>query len=59
MRLSYLYNGNPYTEKTSDPFHLHGLTLIPAWISNCIHYIVWDEITNPLLNFNGCNRMPG
>ena len=30
------------------------LTLIPAWISNYIHYKVWDEITYPFLNFNGC-----
>ena len=30
-----------------------GLTLIPAWISNYIHYNVWDEITYPFLNFNG------
>ena len=35
------------------PFHKHGLTLISAWISNYIHYNVWDEITNPFLNFNG------
>ena len=35
-------------------FYLHGLTLIPAWISNYIHYKVWDEITYPFLNFNGC-----
>ena len=28
-------------------------TLIPAWISNYIHYNVWDEITYPFLNFNG------
>ena len=27
--------------------------LIPAWISNYTHYNVWDEITNPFLNFNG------
>ena len=31
-----------------------GLTLIPAWISNYIHYNTWDEITYPFLNFNGC-----
>ena len=30
----------------------HGLTLIPAWISNDTHN-VWDEITYPFLNFNG------
>ena len=35
------------------PFYQHGLTLIPAWISNYIHYKVWDEITYPFLNFNG------
>ena len=35
------------------PFYLHGLTLIPAWISNYTHYNVWDEITYPFLNFNG------
>ena len=28
------------------PFYKHGLTLIPAWISNYIHYKVWDEITS-------------
>ena len=33
-------------------FYQHGLTLIPAWISNYIHYDVWDEITYPFLNFN-------
>ena len=35
------------------PF-LNGLTLIPAWISNYIHYETWDEITYPSPNFNGC-----
>ena len=38
---------------SSGPFYQHGLTLIPAWISNYIHYNVWDEITYPFLNFNG------
>ena len=32
----------------------HGLTLIPAWVSNHIHYHVWDEITYPPPNFNSC-----
>ena len=31
-----------------------GLTLIPAWISNYMPGKVWDEITYPFLNFNGC-----
>ena len=29
-------------------------TLLLAWISNYTHYNVWDEITYPFLNFNGC-----
>ena len=37
------------------PFYWHGLTIIPAWISNYIYYEVWDEITYPLWNFNGVN----
>ena len=28
------------------PFYPHVLTLIPAWISNYIHYNLWDEITS-------------
>ena len=35
------------------PFYYRVLTLIPAWISNYIHYNVWDEITYQFLNFNG------
>ena len=41
-------------------FYQHGLTLIPAWISDAIYYVcdevpyVWDEITDLFLNFNGC-----
>ena len=38
---------------SSDPFYSHGLTWIPAWISNHMPSIVWDEITYPLINFNG------
>ena len=38
---------------TRAPFYLNGLTLIPAWVSNYIHYNVWDEITYTFLNFNG------
>ena len=39
---------------TSGPFYKHGLTLIPVWISNHMLSKVWDEITYPFLNFNGC-----
>ena len=35
------------------PFYKHGLTLIPASISNYIHYKVWDEITYQFPNFSG------
>ena len=35
------------------PFYWHGLTLIPAWISNHIHYKMWNEITSPFPIFNG------
>ena len=32
----------------------HGLTLIPAWISNYMTGKVWDENTYRFPNFNGC-----
>ena len=35
----------PWTSGTL--FTWHGLTSIPAWISNHIHYNVWDEKTYP------------
>ena len=35
-------------------FYYHGLTLIPAWISNYMPGKVWDGIIHPILNFNGC-----
>ena len=37
---------------TSGPFNLHGLTLIPEWISNHMLSKMWDEITYPFLNFS-------
>ena len=48
LKLIHISKRDPWV-----PFYQHGLTLIPAWISNYIHYKVWDEITNPFLNFNG------
>ena len=42
-----------YNFNTCGPFYWHGSALILAWISNYIHYKVWDEITYPFLNFNG------
>ena len=39
---------------SSGPFTNHGLTFIPAWISDYIHYKVWNEITvHPLKFRNG------
>ena len=32
--------------QTKGHFYWNGLTLIPAWISNYIHYKEWDEITS-------------
>ena len=33
---------------------IHNLAIIPAWISNHMLSKVWDEITYPFPNFNGC-----
>ena len=52
-RLVYRYI-NHLTLMSLAPFSSHGLTSIPAWISNYIHYKQWHEITYPFLNFNGC-----
>ena len=45
---------NAFENAICGPFYEHGLTWIPVWTSNYIHYNVWDEITYPFLNFNGC-----
>ena len=37
----------------SSPYYQHGLTLIPTWICDHIHYKLWDEITYSFLHFNG------
>ena len=34
------------------PLLLTWFNLIPTWMSNYIHFNVWDEITYPFLNFN-------
>ena len=36
-------------------FFLHKLVLIPAWISNQIHYKEWDKITYPIPKLQRCN----
>ena len=35
------------------PFHLHGLTLFSAWISDYIHYKMPNESTYPFTDLNG------
>ena len=37
---------------TQAPHLLARINLTPAWISNYIHYNVWDEIAYPFPNFN-------
>ena len=38
---------------TLGPLLLTWINFFSEWISNLIHYKVWDEITNPFPNFNG------
>ena len=52
MKLSY-FSGIPVVFMKNDG-PLLWLTLIPAWISNPMPINVWDEITYPFPNFNGC-----
>ena len=39
----------PWSEILIDGLN-YGITLTPTWISNHIHYEVWDEIAYPLPN---------
>ena len=41
-------------KKVWGSLYWNGLTLTPAWMSNYIQQKVWDEITYPFTNFNGC-----
>ena len=58
MWLFYTFNYDSFLRKT-DQMHIMSCNtkkkklIPPAWISNHIHYKVWDEITYPFLNFNG------
>ena len=40
-------------------FYWHGITLIPAWISNHVSSKVWNEINCPFPNFNGAYKFRG
>ena len=42
-------------QMSCDSFDKHGLTLIPALVSNHIPSKGWDEIIHTFLNFNGAN----
>ena len=48
-----LWNTNLTTRGTFY-YYQDGLTLIPVCINNLTSSEVWDEITYPLPNFNGC-----
>ena len=54
LRLLWSFVSKMLTIDTWGPFYKHGLTLILAWISNHMPSKMWDEITYPFLNFNGC-----
>ena len=53
MCLFYPHCTKPLPVFVRSSFYLHGLTFIPAWISNYIHYNVCYEITYPFQNFDG------
>ena len=36
------------------PFYKHGLKSTLAWINKYIHYKMWNEISYPVSNLNGC-----
>ena len=42
-----------FSRDTWGSIYKHGLTLIPAWISDYIHHKVCDEMTYPFPNFKG------
>ena len=52
---SYIYAMYQTSLNARTPFYLHGLTLTPAWISNRMPSKVWEEMTDPFPNSNGCN----
>ena len=54
LRLLWSFASKMLTIDTWGPFYKHGLTLILAWTSNHMPSKMWDEITYPFLNFNGC-----
>ena len=53
IKQTTLVNSQIEYEGARAPFYQYDLTLIPACMSNFIHYDVWDEITYPFQNSNG------
>ena len=41
---------------SQEPLLLEWFNFNPSRVSNSIYYIVWDEITYPFPNFNGCTN---
>ena len=53
VAISYLITmHDKWIPVSQEPFYQHGLTFIPAWISNYIQSKVHGEITYPFPNFN-------
>ena len=53
-RLLYWNKHDEYHGNDLGRFHKRGLILIPAWINNHMQSKMWDEISYPFPNFNGC-----
>ena len=54
FRYMYVWYKHTGTLPTgSSVIYMTGLTLVPACISKCTHYKMWNEITYPCSNFNG------
>ena len=57
--VSFLYRDPHHKDEMVSqlwPLLLTWINLIPAWISNYIHYNMQDEITYPFLNFQRLHR---
>ena len=50
----YIHSMTLHVEIYQWPLLLIWFNFNPSMISNYIHYNVWDEITYPFQNFNGC-----
>ena len=56
--LPIYFNIQPaYSHQVS--LYKHGSTLIPVWLSNNIHFKLWEENTWPFPNFNDAGTILG